>query len=133
MVSSYPCLCLFCPAIGCQHLYSPIRDNMGGQRLIASHSVTCHLGLCVVSKSNQYLAQQKTKPQHIMQAQGMKDYLTHITTNSCCAIPIATFNPRKEWSRFPKPTPCLAICSKPITLLQMYKINTLSLPVNQEL
>ena len=24
-----PCLCLFCPAIGCQHLYLPIRNNLG--------------------------------------------------------------------------------------------------------
>jgi hypothetical protein len=37
-------LCLFCPAIGCQHVYSPIRDNSG-----PDHIVSCHLGLHVDS------------------------------------------------------------------------------------
>ena len=31
-----PCLSQFCPAIGCRHLYSPIRNNLGTR----SHSIT---------------------------------------------------------------------------------------------
>ena len=33
--SSKPCLCLFCQGIGCQHLYSPIKNHLGSR----SHSV----------------------------------------------------------------------------------------------
>lgn len=50
-------LCLFYPAVRCQHLYSPVKDNCGGK------TMQQHLGLSFVPGNNQYLAQQSTKPQ----------------------------------------------------------------------